>query len=724
MRLAIVDVMGFGGSQSQRFRMMIATLLLSNPPAPWCASAANAQEPTQLETVVVDSDKTNTTADNDTTVPTLNETALKTATPLVETPRSVAVITRTEFEDRAVVDMIDAVRYSAAISTGQYGFDPRFDQITIRGFPTVTTGDFRDGLRQPYMNYATFKTETFGLDRIEILKGPVSVLYGSSSAAGIVNRVSKFADGDDHREVELQYGSYGRTQLGLDYGAVSQENDAFSWRVVGIARNADTDYGIADDRLLLQPSFRWAPDDGTSLTVYAIGQKDETDVNVQTFMNNGEILRYSDPKYDSQKLNQFQTGYMFEHEFDNGLKFKQHVRYNYLDLWGRYLEVDSIDEATNVMSRYPVVLTDRQNSVQADNRLEGEFDTGPVNHRVIGGLDYTWIDSRFGLGFGTVDPRYDLDLNDPRDGISGKTPEITSLTGFDQTQTGIYLQEQASYENWRATLGLRHDWVTQSTSDENTDTRTGKKDDAAWSYQSGLLYHFDSGWAPYVNYATSFVPQSQLDEKGVMLDPMTGRQLEVGLKLQPDDADYSVAAAYYHLVQSNAAKYAGMNNTVGYFYRAMGEVESDGFEIEARKRFANGFSLIGAYNYNDAVITKSVTKSEIGNRPSTTPLHTAALWINYEVGEDRMASGLGGGIGLRFNSDSFTSDDNTGRNNKAFYLDAAVNYDFGAKYRDLKGLEASFSVKNIFNKREQVCTDGFCYFGQGRTVLGSLRYKW
>jgi iron complex outermembrane receptor protein len=724
MRLSIVDVIGSGAVPKRRLHAAIAIVLLSNAIVLSSAVAVGAQEETVLKRIVVDGAGTSTAADNDTTVPKLNETALKTATPLVETPRSVAVVTRTEIEQRAVNDMIDAVRYSAAVTTGQFGYDPRFDQITIRGFSTVTTSDFRDGLRQPYMNYATFKTETFGLERIEVLKGPASVLYGSSSAAGVVNRITKMADGDDHRMVETQYGSYDRMQLGLDYGQVSQENDALSWRVVTLGRKADTSYGTADDRFLFQPSFRWAPDDTTSLTVYAIGNKDETDVNVQTFKYDGEILRYSDPAYDYQKQNQFQTGYLFEHQFDNGLTFKQHVRYNYLDLWGRYLEVDSTDAATNVMKRYPVVLTDKQNSFQADNRLEGEFDTGPLSHRMIGGLDYTWIDSSFGLGFGTVDPRYDFDLDDPEYGLSGPTPKIGSVTGFDQVQTGVYVQDQIAYENWRATLGLRHDWVSQTTWDEMANTKTGHKDDGAWSYQSGLLYHFDSGWAPYVNYATSFVPQSQLDENGAMVGPMTGRQLEVGVKLQPDNADYSVSAAYYHLVQSNAAKYAGMNDTVGYFYKAIGEVTADGFEIEARKSFVNGFSLIGAYNYNDATITKSITASEVGNRPSTTPLHTASLWVNYKVGEDMVASGLGGGLGLRYNSASFTSDENTGRNNKAFYLDAAVNYDFSAHQKDLSGLEASFSVKNIFNKRQQVCTDGFCYFGQGRTVLGSLRYKW
>jgi iron complex outermembrane receptor protein len=693
---------------------------------PGAAIGQESQTPTQLKPIVVDSADEGVAAnaaDNDTIVPVENESALKTDTPLVKTSRSVSVITRTEMEDRAVTDMIQAVRYSAGVNTGQFGFDPRFDQISIRGYSTVTTGDFRDGLRQPYMNYATYRTETYGLDRVEVLKGPASVLYGASSAAGIVNRVSKFADGLDHGEVETQYGSHDRKQVALDYGAVSTQNDAFSWRIIGVARDGDTSYGIADDRLLLQPSVRWAPDDGTSLTVYAIAQKDETDVNVQTFKHNGDILRYSDPEYDRQKVEQFQTGYKFEHEFDNGLKFKQHVRYSYLDLWGRYLDQSEVDPATNIMSRYPVALTDHQNVFQADNRLEGTFDTGPVEHKLIGGLDYTWITSDFGLGMGDVDPRYNLDLNNPTVGFSGPTPDITTRTGLDQVQTGLYLQDQFSYENWNAVVGVRHDWLSQTATDDVAGVETGARDQGAWSYQGGLLYHFDSGFAPYVNYATSFVPQSQVAENGSMLDPMTGKQLEVGIKFQPDDADYSVSAAYYHLVQSNAAKYAGMNDTVGYFYRAIGEVTSDGFEVEARKHFANGFSLIAAYAYNDAVITQSDNVSQIGNQPSTTPFHTASLWADYEVPEDTAFAGLKGGVGIRYNSGSFKDDDNVSRNKSAHYLDAALSFDFGKQKPDLKGLIASVGVNNIFDKRTEVCTDGYCYFSEGRTIVGSLKYK-
>ncbi|WP_137158196.1 TonB-dependent siderophore receptor [Rhizobium sp. FKL33] len=719
-------------SVGPRLRLAARTSLLALTAALAAqAQAQDAEAPTVLKKIVVSSDSKGPRAaaegrarDNDTVAAENAESVLKDSAPLSRTPRSVAVVTRKELDERAVNDMIDAVNYSAGVQTGQYGFDPRFDQISIRGYATVTTGDFRDGLRQPYMNYGTFRSDVFGLDRIEVVKGPVSVLYGGSSVAGIVNRVSKMADGLEHGEVEAQWGSYGRTQLALDYGDVSKSNDAFSWRVVGVARRGDTSYQIADDRLMLAPSFQWAPDDATSLTVYAIGQKDETDTNVQGFEYGGEILRYSDPEFDYQKVSQLQTGYKFEHEFDNGVKFSQHLRYSVMDLDSRYLEVSSTDETTGIMSRYPVGVSDHMNVYQADNRVSGGLDTGPLEHKLTAGVDATWINSSFGLGYGEVDSAYDLDLNNPTTGVSGSTPELTSLTGSDQRQIGVYAQDQISWGGWNAVLGLRNDWIKQTTWDDATGAKTGEGSDSALSYQTGLLYRFDNGLAPYVSYATSFVPQSYRDEGGQLLTPVTGEQFEAGVKFRPDGASYAVNVAYYHMIQTDLPAYVGFNDTVGYYYRALGEVTTDGVEVEAKTSFSNGLELIAGYNYNAAEITESANSAEVGNRPSTTPLHSASLWANYTIPEGGFLDGLSGGVGLRYAGVSFKDTTNTTENSERLYLDAALNLDIGKQFKRADGLKASFSVKNVFDKRDEVCTDGYCYYGQGRTVLGSLKYSW
>jgi iron complex outermembrane receptor protein len=369
---------------------------------PITASAQDASSnATQLDPIVIDGSGAETISeDNDTIVPTRGVSASKTDTPLIETPRSVAVVTRKEMEQRHVTDLVQATRYSSGVTTGGFGYDPRFDQITIRGIETTTNGDFRDGLRQPVMTYGTFTTEIYTLDRVEVLKGPVSVMYGAASAAGIVNKVSKLPQEDAHHEVELQYGTIGRKQAAFDFGGPVGESDEMFYRVVGLVREGETNYDIADDRYLLQPSFTWKPDNSTKLTIYGLAQNTETDSSAWTFKNDGDLHRVSDPDYDYQKIRQFQLGYQFEHDFGNGLTFRQNARVSDLDLKARY--VDRTTMFSDPTAPWgTAAVTDDVRAYQIDNQLQAKFDTGIVSHTFLAGLDYTGVNSDFADGYGT-----------------------------------------------------------------------------------------------------------------------------------------------------------------------------------------------------------------------------------------------------------------------------------------------------------------------------------
>lgn len=684
----------------------------------WGPAAALAQDAnggvTQLETITVNSGAQTIDEDNDTIVPKRSVSALKTDTPLVETPRSVSVVTRKEIEQRGASDMIQAARYSSGVSTGGFGYDPRFDQIYIRGIATTTTGDFRDGLRQPVMTYGALTTEIYTLDRVEVLKGPASVMYGAASAAGVVNKISKLPQKEEHREVELQAGTIGRKQAAFDFGGTVGEGDDMYYRVVGLARKGETNYDIQDDRYLLQPSFTWEPSDTTKLTIYGLSQDTETDSSAWTFAHAGEIYRVSDPDYDYQKVRQYQLGYQFEHEFENGLTFRQNARASDLDLKARY---------TNRMAMFSApaapwstaAVTDEMRAYQIDNQLQAKFDTGAIAHTVLFGLDYTRVNSDYADGYG---------LTLPGDIGSAPTPALTRFLGKDLNQTGVYLQEQAELGNWRFVGGLRYDWADQESTNKGTGV-TNAKDDGALSGQIGLLYLFDNGLAPYISYGTSFVPSTQLSATEDVLDPTKGRQIEAGVKYQPEGETYSLSAAVYHLVETNKPQLVfDAGAPLGYYYENSGENTYNGFELEGRTAFDNGVSLIAAYSYNHAEITGNPTSSLIGNRPTTTPRHIASLWVNYAMPEDSALGGLSIGGGVRATSKSFTTDANTAKNAGVTYLDASLSYDFGAKNPDMRGLSLNVSATNLTNREEQVCNGGYCYFGQGRTVVGSLKYKW
>ncbi|KPF42635.1 hypothetical protein IP76_16565 [Rhizobium sp. AAP43] len=645
--------------------------------------------------------------DNDTLVPERSVSALKTDTPLVETPRAISVVTREELEQRAATDMIQATRYSSGVTTGAFGYDPRFDQIYIRGIETTTAGDFRDGLRQPIMTYGSFATEVYTLDRIEVLKGPVSVMYGAASAAGIVNRISKLPLEEAHHEVELQYGTVGRKQAAFDFGGPI--NDEMFYRVVGLTREGEGSYDIADDRYLLQPSFTWKPSDSTTFTVYGLAQKGETGASAWSYLQGDDVFLYTDPEFNSQKVDQYQLGYQLEHEFENGLTFRQNARAGDVELKAHYLDRVNLD--TN--GDWPTTaVTDDMRTYQIDNQVEGQFDTGSISHTLLAGLDYTYVTSDFAMGSDSVAP-----------GTAASAipvPALNYFTGSDLSQTGIYAQDQMELGNWRAVAGLRYDWAHQESVVKGPGGSTSEKDDGVLSGQLGLLYLFDNGLAPYLSYGTSFVPSTALSADGSVLDPTEGRQIEAGVKYQPEGESYSLSGAVYRLVETGKPQY----DSSYLFSHNSGENTYTGFELEGRTEFENGISLIAAYTYAHAEITSNIDQTLIGNTPSTVPRHVASLWVNYALPDDTALAGLSIGAGIRAMSDSFTSDANTSKNSGSAYFDAALSYDFGVTSPELKGLSLSISASNLANRLEQVCTDGYCYTGRNRTVLGSLKYQW
>lgn len=688
------------------------------------ASATNTIGATQLAPIVV-SGQSSGTSDNKTVAAKKSRGATKIDTPLVETPRAVSVVTKKEIEERGAQSIIEAVRYSAGVQTGMNGFDPRFDQIFIRGNNITTTGDFRDGLRQPYMNYGMFRTDPYALDRVEVIKGPVSVLYGAGSPGGIVNKISKLPTEETIREVGVVYGTSDRAQTMFDFGGpISQDDDTMLYRIVGLARKGDTNFDIADDRYLIQPSFTWKPDDSTTFTVYGSAQADETDANVGAMVGpDGNILdlRDSDPDYDYQKTRQQQVGYQFEHEFDGGFTFRQNLRFSHMDLRARYLSTYSW--TGTVAHRGATAIRDSMNVFQVDNQLESKFDTGPASHTMLFGLDYTNVNSSFGYGYdSTTSAAYDFDISNPTYGVSGPTPDYNySLVSASMRQVGAYALDQIELDKWRFTLGGRQTWVDQSsdTTFVSSGTSTSENiNNKAFSVQAGALYLFDNGIAPFTSYSTSFDPVTQRSASGSILDPTKGKQYELGVKYQPPGTDILLSAVAYHLVETNKPV---LVNPLTLVYASLGEVTNKGIELEAKATVADGLDVIAAYSYNHSEITGG---DDVGNTPSITPKHIASLWTNYAFQEDSIVNGLTAGAGIRYTGETYTSTANTSKNDASFYLDAAVSYDFGAVDKKYKGLTASLDVRNIANRRLTVCDSGYCYLGQGRNITASLKYRW
>ncbi|MGM4889055.1 TonB-dependent siderophore receptor [Tardiphaga sp. 20_F10_N6_6] len=668
-------------------------------------------------------------ADNNSYVAGQASSASKTNTPLIDTPRSVSVIDRKELDDRGVTSIPEAVRYTAGVTTGGFGYDPRFDQIYVRGFSTTTLGDFRDGLKQFAAGFTTFRTEPYQLNSIEVIKGPAAVLYGQSVPGGLVDRRSKFPVENQVNEISLQGGTYGRMQTAFDIGGANSDKSLL-YRLVGLGRAGETNYDIADERLMLAPSITWRPTIDTTLTAYAILQKDETDASVAMLNRDGQLvnvngatikLRSSDPKYDYLRLQQAQVGYKLEHRFDDVFTFRQHTRFGTLHAESRYLSGSFATATSTVYDRGAVAVGDDQTSWQTDNALQADFATGPIAHRALFGVNYDHNTWDFKLGLGAVNPGYALNILNPVYGIAGPTPGYTSGSRSTQEQVGVYLQDQMRLGNWHLSLSGRQDWADRTQINSYTGAVTGARNDNAFSYSAGLLYHFENGIAPYVSYATSFQPVTSLSIDGTVLAPSEGEQIEGGVKYQPRP-DVLLTASIYDLKEKNAAKLAGFVNSIAY-YASVGEIRVQGFELEARARLTPELETVTAYTYSDAEITKSSIATELGKTPAVTPKHTASSWMNYTFLNGSL-EGLGLGAGVRYIDATWTSNDNTSRNNGYTLFDLAARYDFARLGPKFAGYQASINANNVADEQVAVCNSGYCYLSQGRTVIGTLRYRW
>ncbi|MBR0646129.1 TonB-dependent siderophore receptor [Plastoroseomonas hellenica] len=635
----------------------------------------------------------------------------KTDTPIVESPQSISVIPRAFIEATGAQSMPEAVRYSAGVTTGVFGFDPRFDQIYIRGFPVNLLGDYRDGLRQAFSaGLLGFRTETYGLDRIVILRGPASVLYGQGPAGGLIDRISRMPSATPSGEVELSLGSHQRYQTSFDLTGPVGDGRVL-YRMTGVLRDAESEIPDApDDRIYLSPAITWRPTDSTTITLYGHYQQDSLIASAAYYTRpdgRPTRVRTDDPSFARFLQNQYQAGYRVEHRATDAITIRQHLRYGQADLQAGYL--GGTGTVGNTVSRSATWLEESLQSFGVDTQAELRFATGPLGHTVLAGVEYFRQRSDFNMGVG---PAPSLNLANPVYGLAVARPALTaSRSRQTLNQLGVYLQDQIRIaDRVVVTIGGRHDWTETDTLNRLTGVTT-TQDPSAFAGRIGIVYLDPSGLAPYANYSESFSPQLGTDRFGRPFEPLRGRQFEVGLRYQPPGSESLVTASLFHINLENTLTTDPVNRA---FSVQTGEQRSRGVELEAQLVLGGGFSMLGSYTFQD-VETVASNGADLGKRPVGIPQHVAALWTNWQAPEGRLA-GLSLGLGLRYNGSSYRDTANTRENGDSLLVDASIRYDVGP-------WRATLSGQNLGDTATTNCQPGICYWGPGRTVLASLGYR-
>ncbi|QOZ80791.1 TonB-dependent siderophore receptor [Bradyrhizobium sp. CCBAU 53351] len=644
----------------------------------------------------------------------------KTNTPLLETPQSISVVTRKELNDRAVQTLTEAVGYQPGVRIDASGYDPRFDAISIRGFDITYNGVYLDGLRLVGAGLSVFKTEPYGADSITVVRGPSSALYGLGSPGGLIDLQSKLPTSQPFHEVQTLFGDRERAQGNFDFSGPIDPNGQFSYRLTGVVRDADVFVpGGKDNRTYVAPAVTWKPDQSTTLTILGAYQKSKTPGSMFTYSSGtgtATDIFTGSPSYNSLDQEQGRVGYLFEHAFNNAVTVRQKFRYVDVDAVTRYVGFLGAP-VNNVVSRYTGYVHDTLQSAIMDNQVEAKLSTGPVQHTLLVGTDYTAskFNDKQGFGFGVSDLNLAAPAYVPE---SIPDPAISTSTRQRQTQSGVYIQDQARLDHWILTLSGRSDWVSTTGEDLFAVTRQTQSDQA-YSGRAGLTYVFDSGVAPYVAYSTSFFPNLGVDPSGAFFKPTTGEQTEIGIKYQPPGTRSFVTAALFDLTQTGGLVTTGTGITV-----QRGEIQSRGFELQGLASLGGGFDVTASYTYLDMVTKQAGDSALIGKFPSGNPPHTATLWANYAMPLAGPFAGLSLGAGARYMSSNYGDDLNTFKNSSVTLVDAALKYDFGQAARELKGLSFQVNAKNLFNLHYTTCQVGYCYRGAPLTVIATLGYRW
>lgn len=698
-------------SYSFKRRQMCLTLLLATTGYAGVAQAQTVVE--ELPTVTVESAQWQSAfGPVPGYVATDSAVGTKTATPLLETPRSISVVTRQEMDDRAAQNVVDAVSYTSGVVTGMYGYDPRFDDIYIRGFSVTSRGDYRDGLSQASGNFAYWRTETYGLERIDVIKGPAAVLYGQTVPGGLINRISKLPTDTAFAEVEAQVGDPAWYQAAFDIGGPATKDGNVLYRLTGVARQADGAItSTSNDALYLAPAVT-LQNDTTRLTLLANVLDITLPASTYYYQPDGVLTKIPvGTTYNAIKQTQEQVGYMLEHEFNDIWSAKQNLRYGHIDNHSYWLFPTGTSSG-NLVDLYAANYRETYDSLQVDNQIQARFAIGGVEHKVLGGLDYLWGSTTYGAAYG-YDGVAPLNLLFPNAGNNAVMPDVTPQTGVTLSQVGLYLQDQMSFgDGWHFTLAGRQDFAEQEMTDLTGSWASLTRSDQAFTWQAGLLYEFAAGIAPYVSYSTSFLPSSNVDAEGNLLQPSYGEQYEAGIKFQPKGGRSFFTMAAYQITQTNYA----VPDPVSYVYSPVGDIRVRGFEAEALVDLGNGFDMTAAYTFTQGVIQSSADLTTIGKTPVNMPENVASLWLKYSF-KDGPLEGFGAGAGIRYVGEYWADNANTYKNPAQFPVDAALYY-------DRKNWKFALNAKNLFNQQEALQNEGYWYWQQGRTVLLTAKYRW
>ena len=715
------------------FRALLAGSILSATPAfaadpvPDDTQARNGTEDSGV--IVVTGEKPNTVASSGT----------KSATSIVETPQSISVISAADIAGLGLQNLNQALRFVAGVTPETRGASAEvYDQFKLRGFDAPV---YLDGLRQfgSATGYAVPQVDVSRLDRVEIIKGPASVLYGQSSPGGLVAEVSKLPlDRASYGAVSGTYGSYDLYRVDADIGG--RAGDGVLWRIYGSANGADDQQTQGQgkrERQTVSAAVTAGAGSSTSFTLLGAYSHDPFNGNYGVFPTLGTLIDnpagkistkfYGGEPGDFFRREQAALTYIFNHDFGSGWALRSSGRYQYVKsrmglVYTSGPALDPTAAAPTVYSRSSYSTREQLNNWTFDNQLTGKLVTGPLTHQLLFGVDRQVAHSAGLSAFGGATP---IDVFNPVYGTmpTPQTPsEVPASFGINsanvrQRQQGVYAQDQIAVGGLRVTLSGRQDWARQA-----RDGQVQKDDKFTW--RAGALYLLPFGLAPYASYSTSFEPQNARLRDGGLAQPSLGKQVEVGAKYQPAGTPILVTAAWFRIEQTNVVvSYPDFTSD------QVGKVRSQGIEVEASAPLPYGFNAKLAYSRQRVKKVEDVVPANIGLPLAT--VGRGGISANLEwAPTEGPASGFAIGGAVRHVDKTYADfyADGVARYTPAYTVfDALIRYDLGKLSPRLANVDLGVNATNLFDKKYLTsCFTNYawCWYGNRRTVQATIGYRW
>jgi len=616
-------------------------------------------------------------------------TGTRTDTPLRDIPQSVQVVPQEVIEDRNAIELGDALEtVGGVVSAGARGTSAFGPGLLIRGFD-VNDSIFRDNI--PYFSLAPLSTND--IQRVEVLKGPASVLFGQGEPGGVINLISKKPLDEPFYSASFTAGSFDTYRGDLDFSGPLNESKSVKYRLNVSQENYGSFRNFVNGQsLVVSPTFTWDISPKTSINFYGQYTNDEETIDEGIVAFGTGIVdvprdRFLGEDFAEFEQKQFNLGYILSHQFSEDWSLRQTLQYTQYEPKRFGPLFDSFDEETGELSRLEYYADGTYKRFFTNAEVVGKFSTGPVEHQLLFGTEYR---------HNAETPRFQF--SNPYPSINVFNPVYTKVPyeiapdffRVDNVDTiGIYLQDQINLlSNLKVLAGVRYDYVDQfrTTQDLGEPREEFEQRDSNFSPRFGVVYQPIQPLSLYASYTTSFNPSfaASLNEDDSTFDPETGRQVEVGIKADLFD-QLSLTLAAFDIRKQNVSTPDPENPL---FSVQTGEVASRGAELNLGGEILPGWNIAASYTYLDAFVSQDNTDI-VGNDLANVPNNQISLWTSYEIQQGDL-QGLGLGLGLFYVGDRQGDLDNTFELPSYFRTDAALFY-------KRNNWRAQLNLENLFN---------------------------